>query len=178
MNELYHHGIKGMKWGVRRTPAQLGHLKGDSSVTRKVKDDYNKMSDPQFKSKYRVSKGTYARRVEKYGDPYKNAPLAKAGRALNKKKSKSRGTHDTSAEDYQKAHSSKSVKQMSDAELRSRLNRLQMEQQYSKLSPSAVGKGKKYAKSALAAATTIATATTTGLTIYNNADKIKKILNG
>ena len=24
-NELYHHGIKGQKWGVRRTPAQLGH---------------------------------------------------------------------------------------------------------------------------------------------------------
>ena len=24
-NELHHHGIKGMRWGVRRTPAQLGH---------------------------------------------------------------------------------------------------------------------------------------------------------
>lgn len=24
-NELYHYGVKGMKWGVRRTPAQLGH---------------------------------------------------------------------------------------------------------------------------------------------------------
>ncbi len=26
-NELYHHGIKGQKWGVRRTPEQLGHHK-------------------------------------------------------------------------------------------------------------------------------------------------------
>ena len=24
-NELYHYGILGMKWGIRRTPSQLGH---------------------------------------------------------------------------------------------------------------------------------------------------------
>lgn len=25
LGEIYHHGVKGMKWGVRRSPEQLGH---------------------------------------------------------------------------------------------------------------------------------------------------------
>lgn len=28
--ELYHWGIKGMRWGIRRTPAQLGHKPSNS----------------------------------------------------------------------------------------------------------------------------------------------------
>ena len=36
-NELYHHGIKGMKWGVRRTPAQLGHDTGGVDLQKAKK---------------------------------------------------------------------------------------------------------------------------------------------
>lgn len=33
---LYHHGIKGMKWGVRRSPEQLGHETGQKSDVVKI----------------------------------------------------------------------------------------------------------------------------------------------
>ncbi len=37
---LYHHGIKGMKWGVRRSPDQLGRARGStkSSADQKEKE--------------------------------------------------------------------------------------------------------------------------------------------
>ena len=35
--ELYHYGILGMKWHVRRTPAQLGHIV--SAGHKKMKND-------------------------------------------------------------------------------------------------------------------------------------------
>lgn len=114
-NELNHYGILGMKWGVRRTPAQLARARGRS------------MTD----------------------EPH---------------------------EDYKKAHTSKSIKSMSDAELRNRLNRIQMEQQYSRLSESNVNKGKEYAQKIIKAGTTVATVTATALNIYNNVGKIKAIL--
>lgn len=121
VGEIEHHGIKGMHWGVRRTPAQLGHKTASSS-------------------------------------------------------SNSSKSSESNHEDYTKAHSGKSVKSMSDAELRSKLNRLQMEQQYSKLNPSTVSKGSDFVNKALKVGTTVATATTTALTIYNNFKKINDIV--
>lgn len=106
--EIWHHGIKGQRWGVRRTPAQLGHRPG----------------------------------------------------------SKARG--DDSHEDYKKAHDRKSVKKMSDAELRSRLNRLNMEKQYAQMNPSRISRGRKVLSASVKAAGTVATISSTAITLRNN----------
>lgn len=83
--ELYHWGIKGQKWGVRRyqnkdgsltpagkkryAPERLDYPDKVTNTTKRVIDDYNSMSDKDFRWKYAVSKKTYANRVAKRGDP-------------------------------------------------------------------------------------------------------------
>jgi len=115
MNDyLIHHGILGMKWGVRRFQNK------DGTLTPAGKKRYHK--------------------------------------------------------DYKRAHSPKSVKYMSDAELRKRLNRLQMERQYSQLSKSSVSKGREFVQNIVKAGTTVAAVTSSAITIYNNIGKIKDII--
>lgn len=55
----------------------------DSAVTKRVKDDFLNMTDKEFSGKYKASKRTYARRVKKYGDPYKNSPLPAFGKKMS-----------------------------------------------------------------------------------------------
>ena len=78
-------------------------------------------------------------------------------------------------DDYRRAHSKKSVKDMSDKELREMINRLQMEQQYQRLSQNSISKGMLYVKKFTDNAMTIATLIAVPVTIYNNADKLARL---
>lgn len=68
---LEHFGVQGMRWGVRKAPDRLTTNKTDTKITKEVKKDYNNSTNKEFRRKYATSKGRYAKRVEKYGDPYK-----------------------------------------------------------------------------------------------------------
>lgn len=50
-DELYHHGVKGMRWGIRRTPEQLGHrdtLKDMRTVIRSLNEsDFKAFDKPK-----------------------------------------------------------------------------------------------------------------------------------
>ena len=97
-NELYHHGVKGMKWGVRKTP-----VRSSSGDTRKRKS--NTLS-------------------------------------LFKKKKTTRKVSSANSSPAQ----TKSIKDMSDDELRKRIERVRLEQQYQQLNPKTVSRGQRIAK--------------------------------
>ena len=87
-DELYHYGVKGQKWGVRRTKAQLGYK---TTSSKKKKDN-------SF--------------IKSYVNKRKTAKKKKVAAEKTKKQS---------------------ISEMSDAELRERISRLQMEKQYKDL---------------------------------------------
>lgn len=69
---------------INHMPIKLVASITDSSVTKRVKIDFNRLTDQEFLRKYAVSKAVYLKRVLRYGDPYMRAPLARIGKWLSK----------------------------------------------------------------------------------------------
>ena len=84
MNEIQHHGILGMRWGVRRTPEQLGHLSKKDSKWIKKKGD--KITQKARKNT-RKELERYGRELMKNPNAYKsNGKLSSAAiNAYNRK---------------------------------------------------------------------------------------------
>ena len=163
---LTHHGILGMKWGVRRTKRQLDRARSaesEAKTAKKLATAYTNSIDKRAAKKpSSVTRANEAKTAHKIADAYVNAMNKKATKARTKATTLDKKTNP--------------VKYMSDAELRKVVNRLQMERQYSQLTSESVSKGKEYTQKVIKAGTTVAAVTTTALTIYNNAGRIKAIL--
>lgn len=74
-NELYHHGIKGMKWGVRRTPEQLGHITKSRNTINDRISEMNKYAGFRSKKQEKLMRDFIERddsRVHKSYDDFLN----------------------------------------------------------------------------------------------------------
>lgn len=98
-DQLVHYGIKGMRWGIRRTEAQLARARGELPSQQKA--------------------------------------VNKSGGFFSKKKK-------TTAKKEEPKKTQKKISEMSDEELRVKINRLQLEKQYRDLSPKQVSKGRAF----------------------------------
>ena len=68
-DELYHYGIEGMKWGIRRTAAQLGHVIKDKA--KKGYQAVKKASDIHKATKRAEEAAKIARQRAKIANPKK-----------------------------------------------------------------------------------------------------------
>ena len=152
---LAHYGIIGMKWGVRRYQNKDGSLTFAGKMRAKRLQSAIDANDRDVADLKKHGYVSEAKAVKAVGDRNREKLAA-----------------------MRESAAKKSVKDMSDAELRNRLNRLQMEKQYSQLTSADTNKGKEFVSKTLKVATGVATATTTALTIYNNYSKIKSIVDG
>jgi hypothetical protein len=160
-NYLTHYGTLGMRWGVRRSSA------GRTMFTTKRQLAVDKRDLERLNNGRHLSVGLTKKRQAAY-DKRDKTILEKRIEANEQKVANKAAKKATKKKP--------SVKEMSDDELRKVVNRLQMERQYSQLSESNVSKGKEYMQKIIKTGTTVAAVTTTALTLYNNAEKIKKII--
>jgi hypothetical protein len=175
---LVHHGVKGMKWGVRRTPEQLGRKRAQKSgvderyVNKAVKQAYalnrkTNKSARQSKRQMRIEEEleTY---INTNRNPKKDAVLK---RAIEKESQRSSGEKSSALKTtVKKARSARNVYRnmtgskrsaamtkyrkknidgMSDADLRKAVNRMNLERQYRDLTKADYMKGQRYASDIL-----------------------------
>lgn len=124
-NSLYHHGIKGMKWGVRRTPEQLERARGYVGESKKIVD---------------------------------------GGKNINQSIANIRATKNRATD----------LSQMSDQELRDRVNRMNLERQYSSLAAEDKLRGQAYVRDTLDIAGNVLAITSSALAIAIAIKKLKE----
>lgn len=135
--ELYHWGVRGMKWGIRR------YQNKDGTLTPAGKKRYNKEME-KLKEEAKVLKNKEATKA-------KLDKLESMRKSNEDRKKALDGDDDTTTKTAAKGKSSeestpkqKSVKDMSNEELNAIVSRLDLEQRYRNHNPEQVSKGKAF----------------------------------
>lgn len=159
-NELYHHGVRGQKWGVRRYQNADGSLTKAGERRYGTTDNYKKVQEAKAQAE--------ARKKAAKANARTSAEVAKYN-AKNQK---------TDFTEAKPKVTKKSIKSMSDKELNDNITRLQKEKQYKELVQGEnVTRGRKAVSEALTesgkqATRTIATAAMT----YAGKQAVKKLV--
>ena len=146
-NELMHYGVPGMKWGVRHDKPSSGR----SSYTKaKRASDIRKMSDEDLrKSNTRYAAENLYKKNHPTDEEYMSKVLSDMNQNANSinnglknlnRRRQSQKVNKIEAE--RRNQMSEKLSKMSDSELRTVVNRMNLEQQYERLSNNNVKTGK------------------------------------
>ena len=136
-DELSHHGILGQRWGIRRYQRKDGSLTPAGLKRYGSVSNFNKVQRAEAKAKKEAEKAKYRARTE--------AEIAKINKKykINKPDAKKEETKEKEKSSKPKA---KSISEMTDDEIRARINRIQLENQLKSLTPVQQTKGQKFVK--------------------------------
>lgn len=148
--ELYHYGIKGMKWGVRRFQNKDGTLTEAGKKHKEIYDPVNQFNESQNKY-YQAKKQT-------------NDNITGIGREGLNIGREGLKVYDRFAS--RKQAPPVDLSSMTDKELQQRINRLNMEQTYRRLTASDdVSRGRQFAEDVLAVGGSALAVTSSALAI-------------
>lgn len=154
-SELYHHGVLGMKWGVRRYQNKDGTL--TKAGKRHYREDSSSSSSDDARKKRKAAVNRAFQQNIKVGkDKPNTSPAEKMAKNFSNTVDDTRKIGDAVYKLKKKKKSSIDLSKMSDDELRNRINRMDMERRYLSLTSEETTKGKQYFDSTLDAAAGVA----------------------